>query len=102
MITPNKIIDISKLTKHQMKDKAKAITPIVWLGKSGLTEGVISELKKQIKQKRLVKVKMLKAFIDGKNRKDAAIEVAAAVDADLVDNVGFVVVLSKKKKAKIL
>ena len=43
--------------------KAKALSPTVQIGKSGLSESQIAELKKQLKKRKLVKVKMLRSFV---------------------------------------
>ncbi len=79
----------------ELKAKAKAIEPIVRIGKSGLTESVINEIKKQLEQKKLIKIKMLKAFISGKDKKELAKEIAEKTNSMLVHNVGFIVVLAK-------
>ena len=54
----------------EMKAKAMAIEPLVRIGKSGLTDSVVTEIKKQVEQKKLVKIKMLKAFVEGNDKKE--------------------------------
>ncbi len=80
----------------ELKAKAMAIEPIVRIGKSGLTEPVIGEIKKQVEQKKLVKIKMLKAFVGGNDKKELAKEIAEKTGSVLVHNVGFIVVLARK------
>ena len=74
-----------------------AIEPVVRIGKSGLTEPVINEIKKQLEKKKLIKIKMLKAFVSGKDKKEMAREIAEKTGSMLVHNVGFIVVVAKKK-----
>lgn len=80
----------------ELKAKAMAIEPIVRIGKSGLTESVIGEIKKQVEQKKLIKIKVLKAFVGGKDKKELAKEIAEKTGSVLVHNVGFIVVLARK------
>jgi RNA-binding protein len=80
----------------ELKARAMAIEPIVRIGKSGLSESVVSEIKKQLKQKKLIKIKMLKSFIGSNDKKDAARQIAERTGSRLVHRVGFVVVLAEK------
>lgn len=66
---------------------------VVRVGKSGLTESVISEIKKQIKKRKIIKIKFLPVHAAGKNKKEFAKEIAAKTNTTLVSQVGFVVVL---------
>lgn len=84
--------------KKEIKEKAKALEPVVRIGKSGLTDSVVGEIKKQIKQKGMIKVKMLKSFVGGKDKKESAMEIADKTESNLVQRVGFVVVLAKKNE----
>jgi RNA-binding protein len=80
----------------ELKKKAIAIEPIVRIGKSGLKDTVISEIKKQLKQKNLIKVKMLKTFVGEKDKKALAEELAEKTESILVHRVGFTVTLARK------
>ncbi|MDD5086523.1 MAG: YhbY family RNA-binding protein [Candidatus Nanoarchaeia archaeon] len=83
------------INKKELKDKSKSIQPVIRIGKSGLTENAIKEIKKQLKKKKLIKVKFLRSFISDKNKKQAANEIAEKTESILIDSVGFVVVLWK-------
>lgn len=76
-----------------LREKAKLLEPVIRIGKNGLTEGTIKEIEKQLKKRKLIKIKLLKSFIEGKDKKSAAKEVAEKTNSILVDQVGFVVVL---------
>jgi len=82
----------------ELKAKAMALEPIVRIGKAGLTESVLNEIKKQLEQKGLIKVKALKSFAKGRDKKSVAEEIAKKTGSILVHRVGFVVVLAKKSK----
>ncbi|MBN2367735.1 ribosome assembly RNA-binding protein YhbY [Candidatus Woesearchaeota archaeon] len=74
----------------ELRAKAKLLEPIVRIGKKGLTDETIKEIKRHLKKRKLVKVKILKSTED---RKKIAKELAKKTGAELIDAVGFVVVL---------
>ena len=82
--------------KHSLKEKAKIFEPVIRIGKSGLTEDSIKEIKRQLHKKRLIKIKLLKSCLEKKDRKEFAKDIAEKTDSELIDQVGFVVVLNKK------
>lgn len=75
------------------------------IGKSMLSEGITNEIKRQLKDKKIVKVKFLKSFVDsfkskGLNVKNVADDISKKVNASVVKVVGFTVVLIRNKKVK--
>lgn len=91
-----------RITRHKMektselKAKAIALEPVVRIGKSGLTDSVIGEIKKHLEKKKMIKVKMLKSFAGARDRKELAEEIAEKTGSSVIHMVGFVVVLLKK------
>lgn len=81
--------------KKDLLDRAKKLEPVLRIGKNGLTPGVVSEIKKQLLKKKLIKIKFLKPALEGKSRKEFAAEVVLKTDSELVQQVGFVIVLKK-------
>lgn len=81
----------------ELKARSHHLEPVVWIGKSGLTNKVIEEIKKQLKKKRLIKVKMLKQSLEGKNKKELAQEIAQKTGSVVVHQVGFAAVLYREK-----
>jgi len=71
------------------------IAPSVAVGKSGVTESVITEIKNQMKKKRIIKVKLHGESKMG--RQEVARELAKRSDSKLTDVRGFTVVLTRKK-----
>lgn len=86
------------MKKHYLKQKAKALTPTIQIGKKGITDSLIEEIKKQVKKRNLVKIKILKSFAEKEDRKSIAALLAEKTDSVLIDQVGFIVVLGKKIK----
>ena len=81
---------------RELIEKGKLLEPSIRIGKSGLTDGTVSEIKKQLKVKKLVKIKFLKTALGEMKRKEFANLVASKTDSELVNQVGFVVVLWKR------
>lgn len=75
---------------HQM------IEPSVAVGKSGVTDSVINEIKNQLKRKRIVKIKLHGESKLG--RLEIAKELAQRSGGKLIDLRGFTVVLTRKKQ----
>ena len=80
----------------EMKAKAMSMEPLVRIGKSGLSESVLGEIKKQLESKGMIKIKMLKSFIGSADRKSLAKKIVEETKSRLVHSVGFIVVIAKK------
>jgi RNA-binding protein len=78
---------------YQLKSEANQISPILNIGKNGMTDTLIEELNKQIKANRLVKVRVLKSAEEGKDVKAIADEIAEATRSTLIEVRGRTVVL---------
>ena len=71
------------------------------IGKGGVTDGILDEIRKQLDKHGVVKIKMLGAFTDSNDRKGVARDLATKVGAKLMHAIGGVVVLkdiSKEEK----
>ncbi len=79
-----------------LRAKAKELDPVGFIGKAGITDKVVEELQRQLKAKKLIKVRVAKDFY-GADKKSAAQGLADKVGADLIDRIGYVIVLAKKK-----
>lgn len=78
---------------YQLKSEANQISPILNIGKNGVTDTLVEELNKQIKANRLVKVRVLKSAEEGKDVKAIAEEIADATRSTLIEVRGRTVVL---------
>lgn len=90
---------IDMMTIEQIKEfkaKAKALEPMVRIGKNGLTESVVNQVALLLNKRKLVKVKFLKSFLENNERKSSAAELARLTGSELIEQVGFVVVLYKR------
>ncbi|AKB76330.1 RNA-binding protein YhbY [Methanosarcina lacustris Z-7289] len=78
---------------YQLKSDASKISPILNIGKNGVTESLIEELNNKLKVNRLVKVRVLKSAEDEKDLKTIADEIAVSTRSTLIDVRGRTVVL---------
>ena len=79
----------------ELKAKAQQLKPALRIGKSGLTDSVIEEIKAQLKKKKLIKIKLLKSVLAESDKKNVIDELLEKTNAILVSKVGFVVTLHK-------
>ncbi len=77
-----------------LRNKAKNLQVSVRIGKYGINQATVNEINRQLKNKKLIKIKLLKnANLEAK---EAAEELAMKTNSRLVDRVGRVIVLYKK------
>jgi RNA-binding protein len=81
---------------HEKRKEAQILTPSIILGKQGLTEQVIKNIRHQIASRGLIKIKMLKSFINEADRKELAAKIALECNAEMVGIIGHMIVLGKK------
>lgn len=82
--------------KHELAEKGKLLEPVLIIGKNGLNESVVKEIKLQLKKKKLIKVKYLRNALGDGSRKEFANKIAEETDSELINAVGLVVVLKKR------
>ncbi|MBN2567396.1 YhbY family RNA-binding protein [Candidatus Woesearchaeota archaeon] len=83
----------------ELRGRAQALAPAMQVGKNGVTPNVVADLKRHLKRRRLVKVRLLKGFIEGRDRFAEAQAIAQATESTLIQVVGFSVVLYKAPAA---
>jgi RNA-binding protein len=92
---------MSELTAGKKRFVKRRLTnerPTIWVGKSGASEEVLKEIKKQLDRNKMVKVKILKtALVEGK-AKEIAAKVASQTESSLVEVKGHTFMLFKRRK----
>lgn len=87
------------MEKHekQLRRDAKLLGPILQIGKNGLTQGSIDLIDRELEQKQLVKIRVLKAALpegaEKADRKKFAAEIAKKTHSQLVEQIGNILVL---------
>ncbi|WP_135851747.1 YhbY family RNA-binding protein [Halorussus salinus] len=80
------------MTDEDLRKEAHDLDVTVWVGKAGI-DSVTDELGDQLRDRKLVKVKFLRAARGGTTTDELAEELAERVDADLVETRGNTAVL---------
>ena len=75
------------MSDQKLRKEAHDLDVTVWVGKAGI-DPVVDELADQLDDRTLVKAKFLRAARGGGSTDELAAELAAAVDADLVETRG--------------
>ena len=75
------------MTDQELRKEAHDVDVTVWVGKGGI-ESVTEELEDQLKDRKLVKVKFLRAARADRASDDLAEKLADRIDADLVETRG--------------
>ena len=86
-------------TKKEMMNRALSAMTIN-IGKAGVNENVIEEIKRQLEANEIVKLKFAKNI--ARNKDDYIDEIVSKTKAQLIDVRGHVAVIYKKKALNIL
>jgi RNA-binding protein len=82
-------------SKKEIKGMGTELAPTIHIGKGGLTEGVVEEVKNQIKKNKLVKVRVLAS--SSQEKKDLARDLADRAGVSLIEVRGNTVLLCSEK-----
>lgn len=81
--------------RQYLKGLAHPLSPVVRVGKAGLTDAVIAETTKALESHELIKVRI--EADDGATRSEVAEKLAEATEAHLAATVGKIAVLYRKR-----
>ena len=84
--------------RQYLKGLAHSLTPVVRVGKGGVSDAVIVETKKSLAAHELIKVRI--EVDDGKLRRVFADKLAAAADAHVAGSVGKIAILYRERDEK--
>lgn len=90
-------IRLSSKAKKMLRAKSHSITPVVWVGKEGVDK-VILEVKRQIKDRGLIKVKIRTSALEKADRKEIAEKISTETNSEIVSLVGNVITLFKPRE----
>lgn len=82
-------------TMKDVKRVGHGLRPTVHVGKEGVTDTLIEEIAKQVKNRKVVKVRLLPSVEE--DRKRVAEDLAARSDSVLIEVVGHTVLLCDRK-----
>ncbi|WNY26439.1 YhbY family RNA-binding protein [Methanolapillus ohkumae] len=87
---------MDKIKQYTLKKESVNLDPLISVGKNGMSDAVIDELKKQLKVKKLVKVRIHKNSDESDDIKQAGAALAQKCNASLIDVRGRTVTLYKQ------
>jgi RNA-binding protein len=67
------------------------------LGKNGVTEEFIEEVKRQLKRKKVIKIRALKSVLVKQSIDEIAMEIAAKAKSQLLEIRGYTMLLARKR-----
>jgi RNA-binding protein len=89
------VADLTSKQRQFLKGRAHGLSPVVRVGKGGLTPAVVAEAKTALRAHELVKVRIDEE--DGEERRALADRLAQDADAQIVTRVGKVAVLYRAR-----
>lgn len=89
-------MSISSNLRRQFKSQAHALKPIVIVGAAGITAAVLKETDRALNDHELIKVKI--ASQDREARKAMAIEICTALNANLIQQIGQIIVIYRENQ----
>lgn len=87
---------LNKNKKENIIKKSSELKVNVTVGKNGFTDGVINEIKNQLKLKKIIKIRVFKLDDYRDNFKLIANNLALICKANLINIIGHTIVLYKK------
>jgi RNA-binding protein YhbY len=81
---------------EEMRKESKTMTPNMIIGKNGLTEQTLSNIRTELSKHKLLKIKILKSYIDENNKKSVFDEIEQKTGAKVVHKIGFTITLTKR------
>jgi RNA-binding protein len=75
------------------KQDAHPIKPILQIGKGGISDSVIEEIKKQVKKRKIIKIKILKNILEMQSKEELISILESKTGAKVLQVVGNIVTL---------
>ncbi len=80
--------------KRHLRGLAHSLKPVVMIGSSGITEGVITELDARLAHHELIKVRI--SGVDRADRLHTAEELCKKSDSELINTIGHIAILYRR------
>jgi RNA-binding protein len=80
----------------ELRGQAASMEASTHVGKNGITPSLVEEVVRQLKDNKLIKVKLLKSAIEATSREELARELAEKTRSELIEVKGNTVVLFKR------
>ncbi|MFH1591089.1 MAG: YhbY family RNA-binding protein [archaeon] len=87
------MIDLNELRK-----RARGLSPLVQIGKRGMTDSMAKEIRRQLQSKKIIKVRILKSAVSEQPKSVLIQDIVVRCEAVLVDQIGLTLILLKNSK----
>jgi RNA-binding protein YhbY len=83
-------------TLKELRKESKVLTSNIIIGKNGISEQVVKNIRAELSKYKLVKIKILKTYIDSVGKEQAFNEISEKTGARVVHRLGFTITLTKR------
>lgn len=80
----------------EMRSESKSMDPTITIGKNGLTDQVVSNIKDELSRRRLVKIKILPSIVEESGKDKLFEEIISKSEAKVIQKIGFTITLTKR------
>ena len=82
--------------QKEMRKESKTLTPNILIGKNGLTNQVITNIKAELSRNKLVKLKILQSYLADKDKNEVFDDITEKTGAKIVQKIGFTITLTRR------
>jgi len=86
--------------KRRIKRELSAERPTIWVGKEGAAPRIVNEVSRQLDQREMVKVKILKSALKSEETKNVASKIAEQTSSTLIDIRGHTFILYRARRGE--
>lgn len=90
--------ELTAAMRRTIKRKLSHEQPTVWIGKSGVSHGLVKEIEKQLEKREMIKVKILRSALEEEEAERIASRTAEQTQALLAEVRGHTFLLYKSRK----
>ncbi|MEM3361073.1 MAG: YhbY family RNA-binding protein [Candidatus Bathyarchaeia archaeon] len=84
--------------KRRIKREFSSEKPTVWIGKEQVSDELVKEIEKQLEQREIVKVKVLRTSLKEAKTAEIAAKISKRIEAELVEVRGHTFILYKRRR----
>jgi putative YhbY family RNA-binding protein len=99
MVVKKDMLALTPDFRRELKARAHALKPVVWIGAAGLSDNVVNELDQRLKSHELIKIKV--ASDDWEIRNALLEKICGRLNAAPVQHIGKMLVIYRPEPEKI-
>lgn len=91
---------ITSRMNRRIKSELSTERPTIWIGKDGASQQILGEISRQLEKRKMAKIKILQAALEGEEAKNIASKIAEETESTLIEVRGHTIILYKSRKRK--